>query len=360
MRLNNKASRLDILDHSQLTSFPLAPPPPKKSDDYISRSPEINAIEPSDSRPTSSYFELDPIVLVEDYIKRQRIARKKLSVFDLKNSMKNLDVNIADDGEQGNGEINYISRCRTILSNTPPNPRTSSDCTDETKVPDQYLLTENTVHRYDHEDVFESLLTPRTSSTECFTIPTSQVSFISQSSLHTLKTSSHEPISGAATLKLSEHSVQAIPEFSLNDTRQSLKYCIICETPLYDLSSHLSPNDKYVEFVCSECTEKYEALSKLVDDFDEQMSGCRTLPRNIENIEEALSRPLMKRKHNAVDFGFSMDLITKLQRHLEDKDSRFSSGFGTSKEQIWLMEAKRKLRWRWRINGLLPRFLNGR
>jgi hypothetical protein len=115
-----------------------------------------------------------------------------------------------------------------------------------------------------------------------------------------------------------------------------------------------------VEFVCSECTEKYEALSKLVDDFDEQMSGCRTLPRNIENIEEALSRPLMKRKHNAVDFGFSMDLITKLQRHLEDKDSRFSSGFGTSKEQIWLMEAKRKLRWRWRINGLLPRFLNGR
>lgn len=341
IKLNNKTSKLDILD-SHLTSFPLAPPPPKK-DGLFNRSPEFNAIEDVNTTINSLAGEVDPIILVEDYIKRQKLARKKLSVLDLKISMKTFDNN-----DHGSNSTNYLTRCRSILSNnaSTSTSRIISVSTNDTRVDDDaYLLTPYIVEEKESAlDNFPTFL-------EHESTPIEHTNILESTSESILSVSFKTSINATsvATLKLLDDFDQPIPEFSLNNEK-SLKYCIICESPLYDLSSLLNPSDKFNEFVCCGCTEKYEALSKLVDDFDQKMSQFDS--ENIQNIEEALNvTNFIKGKNSSL---FSKSLVSKLQKQL-------NGDFSTEKihiQKIWLEEAKKKLRWRWRLTGLLPKFLN--
>lgn len=299
-----KLTRLEMLD-DKLVSFPLAPPPPKNKTDLL-RSPEFNAQDPV--RPNSQIFDVSSIVLVEDYIKsRSLFGRKKTSVSDLKTSLRAFEL----EEQIEEVEESYMTRAKSIL-------------------------TMNTQ---------SSLL-----------LTTSHVDECASSAVRTLRSSRssiHSTASSMATLKLSEQVDFPLAEFSMSQD-SSLKYCVICEAPLYEISSHLvGIKSDFTEFVCCNCTERYEVLSRLLDDFDESLAGMHAIPDDVEDIEEALNLPALKRRKYD---PFSKTLTDRLKKHLSGESVRFEAAMDRP-SAIWLLEAKRKLRWRWRISGLVPRFM---
>ncbi|CAM9014373.1 unnamed protein product [Wickerhamomyces anomalus] len=330
--LKNKKSRLDMLDNSQLTSFPLAPPPSSEKVTESLKSPEINAQEIPSSRPDSQLFEIDPIVLVEDYIKAKELGRRKLSVVDLKTSLKTYESMNPADLPEG---PNYLTKAKSILSETISSHQSQ-------------LGTSQT----------SSLLLTKCSAEEEGSIATTD--FYSAKTSQTLSSacSIHTNISNAPTLKLTDSHDMTLGEFTMPSASSSLKYCVICETPLYELSSLLTQDSQFSEFVCSNCTERYEMLSNLIDNFDHSISELRAIPEDasIDDIEELLNQPANKKSRNNVQHGFSSTLVSKLQNQLEYKGTTQRQQID-QKSAIWLLEAKKKLRWRWRISGLIPQFL---
>lgn len=370
-RLQQKRSRLDMIDQ-HLSSFPLAPPPPMDNEKIteVLRSPDINAYECTSS-PASSHVlsEIDPIVLVEDYIPI-RSARMKLSVSDLKASLRTFDV------DTRTGQENYLTRAKSILeTHSEYQSQLQQKKSQQTirKISQQSsLLLTNTVSSSDM-DIDTDMEEPKmplqelesSKSTEFFSAKTSispekpaldipfeiahfdfphaDSSSYYAPSFHTIGSIS----SSLPTLKLSDAFITPTAEFSTKDSR--LKSCVICETPLYDISSHCG-DAGFVEFVCCNCTEKYETLSKLLETFDEAVSCLHTIPEDVEDIEEALAQPALKKQKND---EFSQTLLDGLKKQLNGE-------IGATMDRtsaLWLLEAKKKLRWRWRISGLLPRFL---
>lgn len=340
-RLQPKRSHLDNMLDQKLTSFPLAPPRPKNSSPSVQKSPEFNATDLElGSSKTNSPLDNTSIVLVEDYIKQKTLGRKKLSVSELKKSMKAFEPEDSVINEEAEMDATtYLSRAKSILtlndsSKLPPSGLEIGSSSNS------LLLTSSYLQGYDNE-VWS---TPCTSQHSTVLGPSSDATRYSSSSL----------TGSMATLKLSDTNEYPRVEFSIA-TDSSLKYCVICETPLYDISSHLVGTTKnYTEFVCCNCTEKYEVLSRLLDEFDTTLSGLTTIPEDIDDIEEALAQPSMKRRKNT---EFSKTLVDRLKGHLRDGSpaKRFEMMDRTS--AIWLLEAKKKLRWRWRISGLVPRFM---
>ncbi|CCH42339.1 hypothetical protein BN7_1883 [Wickerhamomyces ciferrii] len=406
-KLRNMKSRLDMLDNSQLTSFPLAPP--RVCSEAITngnnlKSPEINAQDIIQSRPNSQFLDIDPIVLVEDYIKQKQLNRKKLSVMDLKTSIKTF--NSMDQNESPQGP-NYLTRAKSILSETFPSSLQNSQHDNQdhqlpSSQPSTLLLTKNSI-----DDEEESITS---SNQDFYSAKTSQSrSLSSTGSIHT-NVSHISNISNVPTLKLSTSNDQTFGEFSIPSTSvfassttslistdsnningdSSLRYCVICDSPLYEISSLLTQDNQFSEFVCSNCTEQYEQLSKLIESFDQSISGMKSIPEDssIDDIEELLNQPVLKKtkieslsssKYN----GFSSHLVNKLHTQLESSNlsprspQRFNRPLMhhhqqqrhqhtqqhqqqtnlNSRQSQWLNEARRKLRWRWRLSGLLPQFL---
>ncbi|KAH3666380.1 hypothetical protein WICMUC_005648 [Wickerhamomyces mucosus] len=286
-RLKNKRSRLDLIDNSQFTSFPLAPPPHLKKDhqkvtEFVKRSPKLKAVvededleEIYDTPDRSMVSEIDePIIFIEDYIQQRSLKSKKISVLDLRKSM---NLNETNEG------TNYMSKAKLLLNDYHGISKMTPGLSSYTSS----LLLTNVIE----ED-------------------NDQISIIST----------------APTVKLSLDDSMIIPEFSHSTT--SLKYCIICENPLYELSSHLcrhENNEKFNEFVCSSCTERYETLSRLIEEHDEIYED--------------------ERKRQKLNNQFSKELIGNLQSHLNNHD------------KAWFEKARKTLRWRWRLTGLLPKFL---
>jgi hypothetical protein len=332
--IHTKRSNLDMLDQ-QLTSFPLAPPPPKEDSSQLLKSPEFNAQDPPSK--TNSIFESTAIVLVEDYIKPKRLGRKKLSVADLKTSLRAFEPEseeICEEDAQGS----YLRRAKSILSMNATQKLAKSVDSKSSSL----LLTMSHLHNDDAGNMTE---TASHSSVHTKVIDSSL------SSLHSL----HSLTTSIATLKLSEAVNVPLAEFSVSQ-ESSLKYCVICDAPLYEISSHLVSCDKmFNEFVCCNCTERYEVLSRLLEDFEQTISGMSTIPEDVEDIEEALNQPALKRRKND---DFSKTLVDRLKRHLngESPEKEFNT-IMDRRSAMWLLEAKRKLRWRWRISGLLPRFI---
>lgn len=175
-----------------------------------------------------------------------------------------------------------------------------------------------------------------------------------------------------------------------------LKYCSLCEKPLYELSSLLNnnniPNSEglqtfninnkegterkefknlYNEFVCGECVELYE------DFFDElylnqlEFKGDESKDNLNPDYDKDYKMKLIsifgqvKEKYdctkskdcNTIDKhidkkpSFSEALLNSLKALSEEKDFLSKS----SLDFTWLREFQHKLRWRWRINGLIPK-----
>jgi len=349
-----KRSRLDMLDNSQLTSFPLAPPPSSEKVTESLKSPEINAQEPQTSRPDSQLFEIDPIVLVEDYIKSKQLGGKKLSVIDLKTSLRTFDSMDPMELPQG---PNYLTHAKSILSGTSSQTISSSS---SSRGPTPHIPSSQTSSLLltkcsaDESSIATSdFYSAKTQPSTDFYSAKTQPSLSSACSIHT-------NVSSTPTLKLTDTYDLTLGEFSMPCT-SSLKYCVVCETPLYELSSLLTDDSKasgnYSEFVCSNCTERYEMLSKLIENFDMMTS----IPEegSINDLEELLEQPATKKlRGGQTSNGFSTHLINKLQNQLHCNSSNFNTSQQIDrKSAMWLLEAKEKLRWRWRISGLLPQFL---
>ena len=152
----------------------------------------------------------------------------------------------------------------------------------------------------------------------------------------------------------------------------NLKHCVICEKPLYELSSRLHEMGKdYQEIVCLGCTSKYEEAARLLEDYEFETTLDDTIDtgRNdsmdsMDFIEptEVLGEPSAKRRK---ENQFSSQLINTLQVVQSKTDMiKLANPFKQSSlslidvnTQLWFHTAKKKLRWRWRVSGLLPKFL---
>ncbi|AOW04935.1 hypothetical protein B0I72DRAFT_137137 [Yarrowia lipolytica] len=112
-------------------------------------------------------------------------------------------------------------------------------------------------------------------------------------------------------------------ERSLKNPEASIKKCTTCFAPLYEFSSFLESMDKrdackYSEFVCTKCTHKA---------FPDRSTGFGRSVRKAQSSYELRSRQPMAQ-----------------------------SSVGTSPSRpMWWDSLSRKLRWRWRTKGLIPK-----
>lgn len=137
-----------------------------------------------------------------------------------------------------------------------------------------------------------------------------------------------------------------------------LKHCCLCDRPLYEISSILGNSESVRkgnckssqlcdEFVCWDCVDVYELfLSELgeMEAHDEQakVESTKRLLDIFTSIKDNYQPPPTDSSKI-----FSTGLIEQLH-HLSDVATL------EEKEPDWLVALKHKLRWRWRINGLLP------
>lgn len=142
-----------------------------------------------------------------------------------------------------------------------------------------------------------------------------------------------------------------------------LKHCCLCDKPLYEISSIINNehtnlrkniNELYNEFVCWDCINVYEQFlgelyqsevldAQLPPTCDTTTEKLLTIFNTIRNTyDNRIAEPPRKQIRNA----FSSDLLGRL--HL------LSSMSSKDNEAEWLKNLRYKLRWRWRINGLIP------
>lgn len=152
----------------------------------------------------------------------------------------------------------------------------------------------------------------------------------------------------------------------------SLKHCVICEKPLYELSSRLHDTGKdFQEIVCFGCTSKYEEVAKLLEDyelestFEDSIDSSRNDSMNSMDFRDPAEVIVSNTNKRLKANNFSSQLIKTLQvvqlqdlhQSLNLVKEPFASSLVDPKTREWFSQAKKKLRWRWRVSGLLPRFL---
>lgn len=138
-----------------------------------------------------------------------------------------------------------------------------------------------------------------------------------------------------------------------------LKYCDICDKPLYEISSIISNkrlkpcnynNDTgtgtdninmhvFNEFICFECIDTYEEF------LTELYASENTQQRNeLTNLKLLNMFKGIQLRSNL----YSNKLVDRLKL--------LNSRSMIDEEMNWIMNLQNKLRWRWRLNGLLPFF----
>ncbi|AET40029.1 Gpr1p Ecym_5264 [Eremothecium cymbalariae DBVPG len=159
--------------------------------------------------------------------------------------------------------------------------------------------------------------------------------------------------------------------------KHQLKCCVICEKPLYELSALIPPGRNFQEIVCGGCSVKYENASKILEDYEFEGTlasmddANNSIDSGFDEVPEVIVENRNKRQKTS---NFSNQLITRL--HLQSQQlvapsSSHSFPMHSFEDNIkgklldpntktWLLEARHKLRWRWRVSGLLPRFLSKR
>lgn len=132
-----------------------------------------------------------------------------------------------------------------------------------------------------------------------------------------------------------------------------LKHCEICDKPLYEISSLINNKssvnpklDMFNEFICSECIVVYEEfLTQLYSEEFETEVGLPEL-KNLKllNMFKTIQLRSNPRK-------ISNNLISRLKFL---NSTAITSELHDLNEINWLKSLQNKLRWRWRLNGLVP------
>lgn len=168
----------------------------------------------------------------------------------------------------------------------------------------------------------------------------------------------------------------------------SLKYCDLCEKPLYEISSIIDnsrepptkpsnaslqglPDKLYSEFVCWDCIETYEEFFNelCIKELDINQENILKVERNqmkkelfgiFQQINEKYCLDRTKDLSQIETNGsFSNDLIEKLYQ-LDNKSNKHLRLFNGIESFKWVAYLQYQLRWRWRIAGLLPDFLKSK
>lgn len=347
----NHTSKLDLLDDETLTSFPI--PPPLKvqdlhsSDEFLTNEFSMK-IHSNDRR--ISYTQRNNLVnpkntlelfLIEDYITQNedsdllKNSKKRVSISDLKSKLyqsplkDNFKLHIKLKNECVNGKRKLSPVSSLALT---PFSLNSNDT-------QQDLANMTIIEESDEKLEIKNLL----------------ADFIKPSKLFS---------SADQYMYPKNNGNGDIDHVTNRVTPTILKHCVICEKPLYELSSLLPHDKNFQEIVCGNCTFKYEEAAKLLEDyelvnsfdeFDDSMNGNECLDNTVEVLVENRSKKLKTNQ-------FSAHLINRLHWQLQtDSSIKKKKEYYLLDEKAidWFMEARRKLRWRWRVNGLLPRFLTG-
>ncbi|EGV66014.1 hypothetical protein PSN45_003169 [Yamadazyma tenuis] len=316
VHIDRQSSRLDLIDNTTLTSLPF-PPPLKSQPSKLSKRSKPDLLA---NRSRSS-----PSILDNKALPLELKAARDVT------SPLNKDVSARD------------------ASFTSIDTLTSQNMT--TEIDDSFEDAEEPI-------IFvEDYMKPQQ-------IPNSQPNFSRQKSLANFK----KRLGG----ELKKRRISAEHEdleqiFGHIPGKNLLKYCDICDKPLYEMSSLINNkrikhnkinewNDVFNEFICFECIDVYEDfLNELYTQEVERepqttSSSSMTESKNLKllNIFKTIQlRSLDKRTI------FSNNLISRLQ-FLNSKS--LSTDIGELQELNWITTLQNKLRWRWRLDGLLPSF----
>ncbi len=341
--LAHHASRLDLIDDTTLTSLPLPPPPNtrKRASTANSTQPNISATAdvmgrslglqvPETAAEDESYIDEeeseDPIVLVEDYL------------------------NPADATQS----FSDTSSSRTWSHES--NSHRSSLQKRQSLATFKLRLLQQQQKREDASSI----------SNDSFC--TSIADTASNNNIVTAKTGHSFP-----TL---EHLEELFGKISGAD---NLKYCNLCSKPLYEISTIInrrlrqkhdtSVDTRYEEFVCEGCTGDYEQFSNELEGLQNQQyidSLQLSIKRQrISGIFRDIEARYTTSEHHPVGWSFLLeprahsdgtnDHQRKFSQNLIDRFHYLSAmdSQGTAR-QDWVRNLQQKLRWRWRLCGLIP------
>lgn len=299
--LLHKPSKLDLIDDTILTSLPLPPPAKarKPTEDAFNDSAIINT---TCDMSFDDSFDVgdDPIVLVEDYVQRTlRLPRSKIREYEHQVSRKQ-SLDVFKRRLYRPDTLSLLSNASTVMTGPLNGKR---------KISEELTSTSETYASRPKEEIEEI--------------------------------------------------------FGKIPGSDSLKHCDICDRALYEISTVISSNKRpkiedaatsrsfYKEFVCWECVETYEDFFNELC-WSESTSGDFGDPETTRNREHSnqkllqLFRNVLQKYHIEEDHSkFSNILLGDLHNHLGHPGSPIDLAF--------VERMRRKLRWRWRLNGLIPK-----
>ncbi|CEP60035.1 uncharacterized protein LALA0_S01e01530g [Lachancea lanzarotensis] len=341
---NLKASttKLDLLDDQKFTSLPIPHPIEGPSQNKAPRNLTHEAqirvhaenrrfsVDPRLAKQGDSTDEEEchpPIVLVEDYIpddsRRLKFARSKVSISDLKSKVSKSNSSI----------LPIKHRTKRTIS-------TTSSLTLTPHIKDGNSIVN--IGMID-EDPF-SQMADQHSATSDKTAVTNIEKFL------------------GTVIKHNDDKDMYLQSLNF---KNKVKGCVICEKPLYEISS-LIEGRSFQEIVCSSCTLKYEETAKLLEDYEfdtstDSANNSRDFSMESEGWTGEAGEALLLDTKRHKTGQFSSHLIGRLQTQLKQRsDPGHNDNVVDSKTMIWFIEAKRKLRWRWGVSGLFPQFLAGK
>ncbi|CAR23731.1 uncharacterized protein KLTH0E15818g [Lachancea thermotolerans CBS 6340] len=343
-KLSGSAAKLDLLDDQVLTSLPIPPPKEKHYNATESHVNEVQMRIHKDNRrisiaPKRQHSEAEsahPIVLVEDYIPQDpsqlRFAKNRVSVSDLKSKISKskisrLPIKLKD---------NRSASAASSLTLTP-------HINDDDSFANMGMISE------DDECVENQNLAFDQHSTETGKTAVADIEHL---------------LEGVLKPSFRGSKDEYLQAFNLEE---KIKGCVICEKPLYEISTLLEGRH-FREIVCSSCTLRYEETAKILEDYEfetsyDSIDSSRDCSINSEDLLEETEPaiPIANKRFKANTF--SPHLINRLQlqiQNIPEKEKSRDEHTVDSKTMLWFIEAKRKLRWRWRVNGLIPQFLAGK
>lgn len=327
--LRHQPSKLDLIDDTKLTSLPLPPPPkirsslvPQAGNDLehsIRCSESVSTYNIDDEYDEGIEESEDPIVLVEDYM----ISESNVNMDEQRHIHKKDSLAVFKDRI-------YQKEDSLSLSTTSTTPTMINNFTDP-KTPFETISTSN-----------ETLSKNR--------------------------------------IARKEQNLEDI--FGKIPGSDSLKYCDLCEKPLYEISSLIDntidstleyptnenapskENRLYSEFVCWECVETYEEFFNELcanDHFNSHLPneafGKNNTPGSIKLFEifQDINQKYNIQNHSTYsEHHFSSNLIRKLYKLNSSGNSRSGRICSGSETYDWVKYLQYQLRWRWRIAGLIP------
>ncbi|GAV52243.1 hypothetical protein ZYGR_0AG02340 [Zygosaccharomyces rouxii] len=339
-RLHQSISKLDLLDENSLTSLPIPPPisrdvPPRKRSKLnpihemrIHNDPFNRRISYGVSKKYAHEEEDDeeekeeedaghPIVMVEDYIpptnddQNKRLAEKRVSVSDLKNKMsRNLDMHVPLKLRRNANRNATPASSVTLVPHLLDDNINGDDRVDSRHDEPNHITD-------DVKDILEDLIKPNPQE-------------------------GHD-------------------RYLFHIARDTnLRKCVICESLLYEVSSLLADRNDFKEIVCGKCTEKYEEAAKIFEEYEFESSCESSKNSSMSSMDSAVQLTDNSPQPLGNKANFSQELISRLQWQLQasmrNDDTRFDKTTDFSM-MTWFIEAKKKIRWRWRVSGLLPHFL---